>query len=403
MAPPVKYNSRYNTGMRWYWPMAANALLGVGITILGWTNPTIAAITNDPTVNLILPGVLGTMVGNGANDVFNRLFARPTSTVDQAYQEAYILPDSPAHKTAGYLVIQPHHHKSGWRQRDAIAFKKTPRLLGWTATLDQAQELCRMYTKDAGQRLDPSQMTPAWQTLMDRAALQYGKNPTKFQNEANNALTGIWRAAQVSPTDPAVIAYRTRYTAQGRQTEFYPSPPETVATGAALQAYLENNRLFANADRALPVPLPQGSDLWRTPDLREAWHFQRLQTVSLTPWTLINVAPESAIPRWTMGCAVRTLGGPPTWHFFPKPPHTVEDGTQLMQQMQALATPGVATSGPDATPWPVAITPPLAALSSWHRQAEPAPRPTAPAVAAPALPLQAPVPPTAAHSPRLLF
>lgn len=399
MAPPVEYNSRYNTGMRWYWPTAANVLIGVSVTILGWTNPTIANMTNDPAVSLILPGVLGTMVGNGANDVFNRIFARPTSTVDQAYQEAYIFPDSHTHKISGYLVVQPHHHKIGWRRRDAIAFTKTPRILGWTATLGQAQELCRMSTKDTGQRLDPSQMTPAWQTLMDYAARQYDKNPTKFKNMANNALTGIWRTAQVTPTDPAIITYRTRYTAQGRQIEFYPSPPETAATGAVLQTDLENYRLFSDADRALPVPLPQGSDLWRTPDLREAWHFQRLQAVSLTPWTFINVAPESAVPRWTMGCAVRTLERPPTWHFFPEPPRTVADAAQLMQQVQTLAAPGI-----DAAPWPVCTTPPPAALYSWHRQAEPAPRPTASvAVVAPAPPLQTSAPTTAAHSPHLLF
>ena len=366
MAPPVKYNSRYNTSMRLYYTTMMSILVGLGVTVGGFVDPALTFL-NNPAINAGASGIIGTLAGLGAVGVFNSRLAKSSSTVDQAYQEALIWPHP--HHTAGYLVLQPHHRKTGWRLRDAITWRRPPKILGATATAEQAQALCRAATQENGVVIDPTRLSAAQSQAFDKAYAKYTQDPSVYNDAAQKQLTGLWRVTAVDPTTPEILAYRTRYTAQGRQVEFYPAPPQTTAAVTTLKADLAHHNLFSPADQAIPVSLPEGTPLAQAPDLHTAWHVQRLQAQATIPWTLLNVANPNQMPYWTAGCALATDDGHGlTWHFYPTPPAYMTDPQRLSQDLRRY-------SAPDHTPaeWPFAVTPPQEALAQWNAQARPTP------------------------------
>jgi len=376
MAPPVKYNSRYNTTMRLSYTTMMSILVGLGVTVGGFVDPALTFL-NNPAINAGASGIIGTLAGLGAVGIFNSRLAKSSSTVGQAYQEALIWPHP--HQTSGYLVLQPHHRKTGWRLRDAITWRKPPKILGAAATEDQAQALCRAVTQEDGVVIDPSRLSDAQSQAFDKAYAKYTQDPSVYDHNTQKQLTGLWRVTAVDPTTPEILAYRTRYTAHGRQIEFYPSPPQTTSTVTTLKADLAHRNLFAPADQTIPESLPEGTPLVQAPDLHTAWDVQRLQTQATIPWTLLNVANPNQMPYWTAGCAVPTANGTGlTWHFFPEPPRTMTDPQRLSQDLRRYSV-------PDQTPaeWPVAVTPPSEALAQWNAQARPTPAlsPAAPTLA----------------------
>lgn len=365
MAPPVAYNSRYNTSLRFYFTTMASVLVGLGVTIGGFADPALTFL-NNPAINAATSGFIGTLTGLGVVGLFNSRLAKSTSTVDQAYQEAVIWPHP--QEDAGYLVLQPHHRKAGWRLRDTIDWRKPPKVLGWVDTVDQAHALCQAVTQDSGVVVDPHQWSSPQRHAFMRAYAKYRQTPALYQTQAQSQLTGLWRVTALDATHPGVLAaYRTRYTAHGRQWEFYPPPPQHAATLSALFQGLQRHNLLSSADHALPDPLPEGSPLSQAPELQTAWTVQRLGAQATVPWTLLNIAPPNRIPSWTAGCATpNPTGDGMTWHFYPSPPRTLSDPQQLMHDLRRY-------SAPDQTPqdWPVTVTPPADAVAQWQTQTRP--------------------------------
>lgn len=382
MAPPVQYNSRTNTVLRDYWATATSITLGLATTTLGFADPVLSHLPDAaPFLNVIVPALLGTTVGNGVNALFNRWGARVTSTVDQAYQEAIIWPHP--ENTPGYLVLQPRHRKTLRHfLSDTLRLQRPPRVLGWASTLDQAQALCRRVTGDEGQPIDLQAATPAWQKMLALGYKKYRKHsPAYWEDQTVQQLTGIWRLTSW-PSDtpsPAMGAYRTVHTAYGPQIEFYPSPPQSLPSSEAVYKGLKQQALLSRNDDMLPQRLPPGSPLSQAPELQTAWTVQHLRAQATIPWTLLNVAPPDRIPSWTAGCATPNAAGDGvTWHFYPTPPRTLSDPQQLMHDLRRY-------SAPHQTPdeWPVAVTPPQDALAQWQALARPrsAVAPAAPTLA----------------------
>lgn len=350
--------------MRFYFTTMASVLVGLGVTIGGFADPALTFL-NNPAINAATSGLIGTLTGLGVVGLFNSRLAKSTSTVDQAYQEAVIWPHPQGE--VGYLVLQPHHRKAGWRLRDTIDWRKPPKVLGRVDTQDQAQALCQAVTQDAGVVVDPRQWSSPQKHAFMRAYAKYRQASDLYNTQAQSQLTGLWRVTALDDARTQVLAYRTRYTAHGRQWEFYPPPPQHVSTVTTLLQGLQRNNLLSSADHALPDPLPEGSPLPQAPALQTAWTVQRLQAHATIPWTLLNVAPPDRIPSWTAGCATPNAAGDGvTWHFYPPPPRTLSDPQQLMHDLRRY-------SAPHQTPdeWPVAVTPPVEAFAQWQAQGRP--------------------------------
>ncbi|WP_053958101.1 hypothetical protein [Sulfobacillus thermosulfidooxidans] len=377
MKPPVQYNSRFNTGMRWYWPTAvgilAGALVGLGTTVAGWTDPALQTLTHNAGLTSILSGIIGTAAGNGTIDFFNRYLARPTSTVDQAYQQALIWPQKD-----GYLIIQPHHHKSwrGWR--DVINWQAAPHILGFTRTLDEAQAVCRNTTHDAGVLFDATHAAPRVQRALDRALTEYHQHPETYAALTANALTDIWHLTHVPGSPPGLVAYRHVLTADGSRIAFYPPPPATMTTVEALIRTMQQHDLLTDNDHQLPQMLPPGPELTRMPEIDRAWTIQGAARVAQEPWTLVPVFrhPDHP-PTWIAACRIPTDHGS-RWLFYPDPPASSPHPDGLRHDLQQAAAPG------ESLPVPFVrdVTRMTQIQAAWEA-AQPHPPSPAPAVSGP--------------------
>lgn len=112
MPLPVQKNSRYNTWYRWSLSIGFGVIIPPVIALASQGTNPVAHLLANPSASLVIGAFVSAAVVNGVTDVFNRFLALSTSTVDQAYQEAWILPavDIPGvpQENPRYVVVQPH-------------------------------------------------------------------------------------------------------------------------------------------------------------------------------------------------------------------------------------------------------------------------------------------------------
>lgn len=380
MAPPVDNKSRYNTAMQFAWAnigsLIGGAAVGLGVTLTGFANPW---LHDSATLNTLISGAIGTLSGNGAVLWFNRVFSRYSSTVDQAYQPAWIWPNP--FGESGYLVVQPHHFRRWHVGKDQIDFHRPPRILGYTASLTQAQYLCERHTHDQGLVADvPARTDPRW-ALWHKAWKNVTDHRQKILETTETTLTGVWQQATVSPGSAQSLAFRSRITPQGPQWEFFPPPPQCAPTPHALRQQMQEANVWSANDRLLPEKGPDSHVLTDHAEIASAWRFQALtqQSQHTVPWQFLNVAEPGTPPRWTLGCA--TPGpketDPPVWHFWPEsgPRVTWPDLDTAWKAINQVAAPNT-----DTPQWPVNAHPDAAVITAWRHAvglADPVSTPTA--------------------------
>ncbi|PSR19892.1 MAG: hypothetical protein C7B44_05700 [Sulfobacillus thermosulfidooxidans] len=373
MAPPVERKSSYNTIMQF--------LLA---TLGGLITSTESAVFGSSSFGIFLSGSLSTLASNAGVSFFNRFFSRSSSTVDQAYQTAWIWPNP--YGTSGYLILQPHHYRHLHQGRDRIDFHQTPRILGYTDTLDQAQVVCERITHDQGlvQHLAVDTNSPdlRW-GLFHKAWNEYQRHAKKIRRETDELLTGIWHYAQVDATHSEMVAYRNKMTAHGWQWEFFPLPPQTAPTPAVLRHQMDAKHQWNANDLLLPEKMTDGHALTDSSDLATAWRFQALthESQHTIPWQFLNVAEPGTPPRWALGCA--TPGphatDPPVWHFWPESGPLVAwpDLDTARQAVYRVAAPNT-----DTRLWPVNSHPDTAIMTTWRHAVGLADPPNIPTAAA---------------------
>ncbi|SMC08151.1 hypothetical protein SAMN00768000_3688 [Sulfobacillus thermosulfidooxidans DSM 9293] len=345
MAPPVDKKSRYNTLLRFGWA-TIGSLFG---SIHG--------------LNVLAGAAIGTIAGDGGVTFFNSLFSRSSSTVDQAYQPAWIWKDPQA--DAGYLVVQPHHYRRWHMGKDRIDFHQPPRILGYTQTLEQAQFLCERHTHDQGLVADmPLRADPRW-ALWHKAWKNFTDRRQKILETTETALTGIWQQAAVSPGSAQSLAFRSRITPQGPQWEFFPLPPQLAPTPKALRQQMASQ--WGSNDRLLPEKGVDSHILTDHAEVAAAWRFQALthQSQHTVPWQFLNVAEPGTPPRWTLGCATpgKHATDPPVWHFWPEsgPLVTWPDLETARQAINRVAAPHT-----DLSTWPINAQPDPTLMTTWR-------------------------------------
>lgn len=379
MAGPVKNQSLYNSVYRVGMTFLMGALATSSIALLSFTNSPVGAwLARDLVANIVVGNTASMVSSYAAITLFNQFLARPSSTVDQPYQEPWIvrLPSDLPHP---YAIIQPHHHKRWKLGRDAVDRDRPFKLLGLADTEAMAEQVCLAMTQQPGVMQDFSTLVHHYRPSFVPVLRDIQNNHAVWHQRAVDALTSVWKVARVSPDAPDLVAYRIRNIPDGPRYEFYPAVPQTVTQMAALSHGLLREGLLSPIDLQLPRILPEGSPLAQSPELQTAWTVQRLQAQATIPWTLLNVADSHQTPRWTAGCAVPASDGRTlTWHFYPTPPRTVTDSQQLGHDLRRYSTP---RQTPDE--WPVAVTPPQDALAQWQALARPrsAVAPAAPTLA----------------------
>lgn len=354
MAPPVEYKSRYNTIMQFTWATLGGLIATAASPLLG----------NGP-LDTFLSGALVTLSANAGVAFFNHVFSRYSSTVDQDYQPAWIWPHPFGQN--GYLILQPHHYRRHHHGRDRLDFHRTPRVLGYTDTLEQAQVICEHKTHAKGLVEDVAPRTdPRW-ALWHKGWREYQKHAPKIAQDTANLLTGIWQYAQVDATHAAVVAFRQRMTAQGWQWEFFPLPPQAEATPHALHQQMQAAKVWSANDDVLPEKLVDSHVLTDHTDVAAAWHFQALthQSQHTVPWQFLNVAEPGTPPRWTLGCATpgKHATDPPVWHFWPEsgPLVTWPDLETARQAINRVAAPHT-----DLSTWPINAQPDPTLITTWR-------------------------------------
>lgn len=347
MPIPVQKTSRYNTWYRWLLSLGTG-LFTTGSLMLITQMPTSWAqmLANNVTAQTVVGTLVSVAVTNGAIDFFNRVGAQATSTVDQAYQEAWILPTAEITGAPRYLVVQPHHKKRWVFGRDVIDGRRGFKILGLVDSMDEAQALCRAETHQPGMEKDVPRLLRRYPVAMRQVAdyvLAYARLP---REKAQEELTSIWRCVQHG-TSSRYSAYRTLDTPNGRRVEFAPAPPEHLTTASAVSRYLRAHRLLTASDKALPRAVPDGGRLDDSPALALAWTVQSAQNTARIPWTLVPLPSIPSAPqRWVAACQTVTPDGRATWRFYPPWPQTVPHADSLIRTL----TPALSPDGPQTVP-----------------------------------------------------
>jgi len=372
---PVQKNSRINTVYRWLFNLTMGSWTGlISAAITASNTPFGQYFANHLGFNIVGTTLAGMILGNAAVDVFNAASALGTSTVNQDYQKAWILPLKHLTGTSGYLVVQPHHKKRWGIGEDQIDPRRAFKIRGVVATLEQAHTICQDITGREGAVKNVESLKRHYPRLMQNLAQNLERYLKDSLNRPQYTLAEPWERVRYGD---AYLAYRTLQTPKGPRLEFAPPPPQTLTSPKAVLRYLRQQRLMTVKDRSLPR-IPDGGYLEDSTVLAMAWQVQRHQTLASVPWTAVELKPH----QWVAACRTLDDHQTPVWRFYPIPPRTLASAQAVQEALAPLLAPGTPAVPTD----PFAPGVAQAARRIWHHHAtvrapvastpQPAPGPT---------------------------
>lgn len=374
MPIPVEKKSTYNSGYRTYLNVIAGVLGGGTVMLLSSIGGTLGQWLSNPQVSAWSTAAVSVALGSVGIAAFDRFLARSTSTVDQAYQEAWILPMADLTHDARYLVVQPHHKKRWGFGRDVIDGRKPFKILGVADSVSEAQVLCREETHQLGMEKDWNKIQRHYSRAMRGVLKKVQTDLPSFHRDTTHNLTSIWKRIRHHGSPPAFSAYRSLDTPDGPRMEFAPAPPMVCESPAAVTRYLRTHKLLTVHDKVLPRMIPDSGRLDDTPLLAAAWAVQSAARTARIPWTFVPLTVGPGHPaRWVAACQTQTPNGQTAWAFFPPWPRSEPSADACRQALSALLPP---YADADASPSPDVIRQVRAAWRQCFYPASPVPAAT---------------------------